>query len=284
MTITPDSLIKNSDILGSLPGIGVRVNQMIDDPSYTSTDIGQVIAQDPALTARLLKIANSPAVGFSKKIDTVTRAITVLGSRHIRDLVLGTSVVRAMQVLPNKLISMEDFWTHSICCGLAARSLAEPSGLINGETLFVAGLLHDIGHLLIFHQLPDKAQQALELSAHGDGKDEVDLHKAEQEIMGFDHASVGAALLRQWHFPEVLVECVQFHHTPQDASKFPLQVALVHVANSLAVLAEINILSKDNSTHIDPITWQILNLNPDTVETVLRTVQEQFTLAKEIIL
>ena len=268
--------------LVSLPGVGLRVNEMVSDPNTTTTELGKVICQDPALAARLLRMANSPAYGLSTQVNTVTRAVAIIGMQQIRDLVLATSTMSAFDGISNPLVSLEDFWSHSLYCGAAAHLLAEQCQMKHAETVFLGGLLHDIGQLVIFHKEPERAKQALLLSI--EEHDDLALHIAEQEIFGFDHAEVGAALLRQWHFPELLIESVALHHAPEQARRFPIEIALVHIANSIATLAEIDSVSLDDAVQISPEAWRVTGLDKACVERTVRFTQAQFADMRNLLL
>lgn len=268
-------LTQDIDRLVSLPGVVARINEAVNDPAASAADIGKIISQDPALTARLLRVANSAAYGMAKQIDTISRAVAIIGTKRIRDLALATSAMNAFEGIPNQLVSMDNFWRHSIYCGLAARLLAERCRMADAESLFVAGLLHDIGQLVIFRKLPDEAKQALLLSI--EGPNELALHVAEQQVMSIDHAEVGGALLRHWHFPERLIECVEFHHAPARAPKFAREAALVHIANSIATLAEINSVAEEDAVHTDESAWALTGLDHRVIEAAVRAVQAQFS-------
>jgi putative nucleotidyltransferase with HDIG domain len=274
MPVSLDEIIKDIDNLVSLPSVGARVNKMVEDPSATAADIGKVISQDPALTARLLRVANSAFYGLSSQVNTVSRAVAVIGSKRVRDLVLATSTISAFEGIPNKLVSMENFWRHSLYCGTAAQILAEQRRIHDPETMFIAGLLHDIGQLVIFRKLPKEAKQVLMLSL--EGPDDLELHKAEQQVLGFDHAQLGGALLRQWHFPESLIECAEFHHAPSQAKKYPKEAALIHIANCIATLAEIDSVTESDAPATDPAAWTTTGLFKELIEPTVRASQAKF--------
>jgi HD-like signal output (HDOD) protein len=256
---TLSNLLHDVRGLISLPEVCLRVNAMVNDNTSSANDIGEVVARDPSLTARLLRIANSPFYGFSRRIDTVGRAISVIGTKQLRDLVLATSAVRTFNKIPNTLVSMEDFWSHSVLCGIAARALAARLSLSHSDSLFVAGLLHDIGQLVIFSKLPEKAREALALAA--DDPVINDLHAAEQKILGFDHGQVGGLLLQHWRVPTVLQECAGFHHIPDKAREYPLEVAIVHLANTVAAMAEINTTDFSDVPPIQEVAWTLTGLS-----------------------
>ncbi len=270
------------DHLVSLPSVGVRVNAVVNDPNSTADDIGKLISQDPALAARVLRIANSPAYGLSSQITTIARAVSVVGTTLIRDLVLATSTISAFKDIPNELVSLENFWDHSLYCGIAARLLAEQRGMKHAETEFLAGLLHDIGQLVIFRKEPEAARRALLLSV--EGPDDLALHKAEQAVFGFDHAQVGAELLRHWHFPPLLVACVAYHHAPQEAQQFQIEVALVHIANSIATLAEIDSMTEDDAVRTEAAAWELTGLSKDIIAPTVRATQAQFSEMRGLLL
>ena len=282
MSMTLEQFTQDIDHLVSLPSVGVRVNEVVNDPNSTAEDIAKLISQDPALAARVLRIANSPAYGLSAQITTITRAVAIVGTQLIRDLVLATSTISAFKDIPNELVSLENFWSHSLYCGIAARLLAEQRGMKHAETEFLAGLLHDIGQLVIFRKEPENARRALLLSV--EGPDDLALHKAEQAVFGFDHAQVGATLLRHWHFPDLLVACVEKHHAPQEEQKFPIEVSLVHIANSIATLAEIDSVAEEDAVRTEQFAWDRLALSRDLIEPTVRATQAQFTEMRGLLL
>ncbi|HFC29587.1 MAG TPA: HDOD domain-containing protein, partial [Oceanospirillales bacterium] len=208
-------LVNNAKELVSLPEISLKVNEIASDPNSTADDMAAVISQDPALVVRMLKIANSAYYGLSKEVETISRAVAILGTNKIRDLVLSTSASQAFEGIPNDLITMQDFWHHSLYCGLLAQILSKKSQKANSESIFIAGLLHDIGQLLMFNQLPEKSHEAILLLM--EGSEELETFEAEQHVFGFDHTQVGAALIKSWKLAPVLEECVEFHHSPQNA-------------------------------------------------------------------
>ena len=235
--MTPQALVANIQDLVTLPEVALRIARMVDDPTSSASDIGREISNDAALTARLLRIANSPVFGHHGKIATISRAITILGVRQVRDLTVGLTAIRTFDGIGNELVTMASFWRHSLLCAVAADQINARRGAGRGDTPFVAGLLHDIGQLVIFNRIPALARQALLMSA--DSVDDTGLYLCERHVMGFDHGAVGVALARNWGLPRSLQECIEFHHQPDRAREYPTEVATVHIANSIAVLAEI---------------------------------------------
>ena len=256
--LDPETLVIDVATLVSLPEVVLRINALVDDPKSSAEDIGRVVAQDAALTARLLTLANSAMFGRQRKIDTVGRAIAVLGTRQVRDLTLGLSAVRAFSGIPNELVSMGSFWHHSVLCAVAARLLAGECARGRPDSSFVAGLLHDIGQLVLFNKLPEQSRKALLMSI--DAPNEPDLHVCEREILGFDHAAIGGALARRWRLPPNLVECIEFHHDPARAQSHPLEVAIVHLANTAAALAETESDEFEDAPQIAAVAYEVTGL------------------------
>lgn len=270
-------LVKEIDKLVTLPEVFIRINKLTADPNSTVEDIAKAVNLDPSFTARLLRLANSSFYGFSSSVETVPKAVAIIGTQHIRNLALSTSVAKSFAGLPNTLVSMENFWRHSVFCALAARHLAKLAGKMDAETMFTAGLLHDIGELVIFSR---KAQQAKEsLLLVQDSADEIPVYQAEKQLLGFDHAEVGAELARQWKLPEIFEECIGFHHDIAAARKYPREVALIHIANTLAMMAEVRTQQLEDVAQMDMQAWEIAGLSAtdviaETLENISANIAE----------
>lgn len=260
-TLTPQELVQKNINLLSLPETAIRINTMVSDPNSTAADIGDIVSQDPALTARLLRIVNSAFFGFPSQIDTISMAITVLGTRQLRDLVMTTSVINRFRDIPASVVDMESFWCHCLTTAIAAKSFAQHMKISNSERLFVAGLLHDIGKLVMYITLPDPSRQVIEISS----EPKFDSNHVEKAIFGFTHAQLGAELLRQWKLPESLIEPVQYHHEPTSAKVYLQETAIVHLANVIANDIQPSI-SGDDDNIADPLAWKVLDLEPSLLE------------------
>jgi putative nucleotidyltransferase with HDIG domain len=266
-------LVRGVSSLVTLPDVFIRINQLVEDPDSTTADIAKVISQDPSFSIRLLRVANSPFYGFPSAVDSISNAVSIIGTNQIRNMALATSVASTFDGLPNDLVSMEHFWKHSLYCALAARILAKQARSYDPDVMFTAALLHDIGELIIFNRLPENAKDALLMVL--ESGDEIPVYRAEQKIIGFDHAQVGGELAREWKLPNMLEECIEFHHNIRAAQRFPREVALVHIANVIALMSELGTLSTEDVSPIDPLAWSIVGLNAD--EAIQVTVDEART-------
>ena len=279
MTSAQD-LVNDSLELASLPEVVMRTVDLINDPATSAAEIGQVLSEDPALTARLLKIVNSPFYGFPSRIDTVSRAITVIGTLELLDLILATSVVKAFRGIPTELVDMDSFWEHSLYTGLVARVLAGRMRAPNTERYFIAGLLHDIGSLAMYRQIPDSAAAILRRARN----EIAPLHSIEQETLGFDHGEVGAELMQAWHLPPSLVEAIRFHHAPQQAEQHQLETALVHLADVITSAVHDSASETGRVPPMESAAWELTGLQADIIERVIDEADTQFEDARAVIL
>lgn len=263
MAPTLDQLIAQAGGLLSLPGVVEQLTRMVNDPNAGARDIANVLEKDPALTIRVLRMANSAIYGLSSRVDNLQRAVTVIGPEQIRDIAMASAVARKFEGIPNDLMSMEDFWRHSLYCALISRMLAEQALPRHTEAIFIGGLLHDIGRLLVFNRLPEESHSAFLLMIERAGRTQP--QEAEREIMGFDHAQVGGALAERWHLPLLLTECIRHHHEPTGATNHPAEVAIVHIANTLAHMAELDTRDVKDAPPIDPAVWDRTGLKPDII-------------------
>ena len=280
--LTPKELVTGSIRLVSLPEVCIRVNEMLDDPSVTAADLGQVISQDTSLTARLLKIVNSSYYGFQAKIETVSRAVTVVGLRELRGLVIAASAVETFSNVSDEVLNKVRFWRHSLYCGVIARLLAEQCHVLHSERLFVAGLLHDIGKLIIAQRFPTETRM-IALEADSAKRSEFEV---EHDFLGFDHAEVGGELMHAWSMPETLFESVAYHHDPRQAKVGIMETCLVHMANVFTDEAEqgLDMTSDIPLQKISPFAWEITGLDASVKEHVFREAGPLFTEALETIL
>lgn len=280
MTISAQALVQGSLELASLPEVVMRTIDLINDPDTSAAEIGQVIGEDPGLTARLLKIVNSPFYGFPSRIDTVSRAITVIGTLELLDLILATSVVKTFRGIPSELVDMDSFWQHSLYTGVIARILAGRMRAPSTERYFIAGLLHDIGSLAMYKLLPEECATTLRRARI----ELTPLHIIEQEVLGFDHGEVGGELMRAWHLPEGLVEAIRFHHQPLQAQTNPLETALVHLADVIACAIHDSASETGRVPPMESGAWELTGLSIDIMEDVIDEADRQFEDARAVIL
>jgi putative nucleotidyltransferase with HDIG domain len=272
-------LLKGVVSVASLPGIYLRLSAVVSDPRSSAADVGHVIAEDPGLTARLLRLVNSAMYGFPSKIETVSHAISIVGTAQLQDLALATSVIRLFASMPESLVTMESFWRHSIACGVTARVIASRRREANVERYFVAGLLHDIGRPIMYMQIPAEARQAV-LHARETGEP---LFQVEHALLGFDHAHVGQALLDLWKLPVSLRESVANHHYPDRSQRFPAETATVHVADLIANSLNLGSSGEPGVPPLDARAWDLLGLPATSIDDVLEEAERHYEAAVHVI-
>ena len=277
--ITPKMLVNESMKLVSLPDIYVSLNNVLKNPDFSMSDVAMVIGHDPALTSRLLKIVNSPFYGLVSHVDSITHAINLLGTRQIHDLALATSIVDTFSGFHNDIMSMYDYWYNSVYCAVSCQLLAYHYKDIDTERPFVAGLLHDIGHLVMYQEIPDQSRPTI-LLAKEKG---IELYLAERELLGFDYAQVGAELMKVWALPESLYRVTEFQNEPDKVDQFSLETAIVHMAALLARAAISKQEVTADSLPIHSICWEITGLSPDILPIIKKDADQQVVLAMDLL-
>jgi HD-like signal output (HDOD) protein len=257
----------------SLPAIFHMLMEMLESPSSTTDDIARLISQDEGLTARLLRLANSAYFGLPYKVGTVSQAINMLGTQQVNDLVLATSVMKMFKGIPRELVTMESFWQHSIACGLAARVLAAGLKISNVERFFVAGILHDVGRLVIYTRLIALSKEML---LHRETDAQL-MYLIERETLGFDHADLGGDLLLEWRLPANLEDMTRNHHHPGSSSRFSTETAVIHVADILAHAMQLGTSGERYVPPLDPGAWDRIGLQPSQIFSLMVRIDGQFT-------
>ena len=228
-------LVRSCTTVFTLPEIYFRVRDVVDGPDSTMDDLANVLKLDPAISARLLRIVNSPLYGFARQIDTISRAVNIVGMKAINDLVTATTVGRTFSGIPIQLMEVSTFWRKSVLCALLARKIAKSCSLEDSERFFIAGLMRDIGHLVLYQTVPQRAQSAL-IEAGYLG---ASLAEVEQSNIGCDFAEVGAELIRSWGMPMQIEQAVRCQLSPNDAGEFIIHASIVHLAGVVADYEEL---------------------------------------------
>lgn len=266
--------------VASLPMLYRKVEEALASQRSSSKYLSDIVSEDTAMAARLLRLANSALFSFPSPIETVPHAVTVIGARQLRELVLASSVVGVFEDIPSELVDMESFWRHSVACAVVARILAGYRREANVETAFVGGLLHDIGRLILYKETPGIMKEALG-RAHEEG---ALLYQQERECLGFHHGRLGGLLLKEWKLPARLVEVVAYHHEPRRAAEFPAEVALVHVADVIANATGLGSSGETRVPALDSEAWDRLGLDPEMIESLLEELDIQYAVAVDFIL
>ncbi len=279
---TEDEIIENAAALVSPPSIWLRINEVVHDPDSSANDVAGVVMQDTVLTASILRIVNSPVYHFSKRIDTVSRAISIIGLNDLYSIATGVIAAKVFSNIPNQLTSTETFWRHSICTGLIARRLAKQCRILHIERLYVAGLLHDIGSLLLYGACPEKASETL-MIANGD--EEV-LYQAENDLFSFNHATLGAQLFHHWKLPQQLINVIAMHHSPTEAGEGMLECSILQVADWLANSSTLgSFMQEPAEEYITPQaeTLELVKVDPDNTDELMHGLLDEIEVTLQIL-
>jgi putative nucleotidyltransferase with HDIG domain len=263
--------------LPEAPGLVLEFNRVIQDPDCSINDVAEVLTRSPSMTAQLLRIVNSAFYGFASKIDRITRAVTLIGIREISSLVMGISAMRLFYDIPRELIDMSSFLRHSLACGILSRILAAQKKLPDTERLFVAGLLHDIGRLILYKYFPAQARLTMLMAK----KTGLSLYDIEETCLGINHVQIAEHLLSKWQFPASLENIIAYHHAPYRSPE-QAEASIVHLAD-----IAINALGLGHSgEHIVPRfeknIWDKTGIKPGDLRTALAQTTEQLTVMMKL--
>jgi len=273
MPQTIQDIIKDVKPLGSLSSILDELNHLIKNPSTTINQVEVVLQKDTNLAMKLLKIANSSFYGHATRIDKISQALVMVGMNQVMDLLTGSFVVDHFKGVDSKFMDMNKFWQHSIGTGLAAKSISEHLGNSDLEASFVAGMLHDVGRIVLCMNAPDQIGQAFEKAETAN----ISLTKAEMDIFGFTHADVGMALFQQWKFPQNIIEATGFHHRPSNSQFSRRPATIVHLADGMShVLKFGNGGGEKYCYFYEPGSWEFLGIPTVKVESILEKTDQNF--------
>lgn len=282
--MTPEEIVRGgAQGLFALPELAVKIHELVERKAPAS-DIAAALSLEPFMTARLLKLANSPLYRLQGKVDSVSRAITIIGSKGIRDLVVSFTVVEEFFQKGTggaaDCIDIRAFWECSTGCAVLAQELGQTCGLSYTEPLLIAGLLHDIGHIVLAEKLPDVSREIYR-QARSQGQP---LEEVERQLLGFSHADVAAALLDSWNFPMVLIEAVKYHNNPVAAEHYPMSAALVNLASYGAHAVNGAGQPLPSEAGIEMIALTIAGLNLEQYHAAIRNAALKANVMADILL
>lgn len=278
--ISIDRVIRGMKNIPSIPTVVTKVTEVLDNPWSCAADLGRVISSDAALTASLLRLVNSAFYGFPSKIETVSRAVTIIGFKQLRELAFGTSMLNMFKGIGDHTsLSVQDFWKHSVVCGIACRVLAIYKREEVPEKFFVAGLLHDIGRMMLLESRPEQYIEVFSMVK----QEGCLVTEAEMAVFGFTHAEIGKELMLSWHLPSSLASAVGFHHTERRGRSSRLE-DIVHVSDILAHTSELGSSGEQFIPLLNPYAWERLSLQTSMLGPAMEKIYEQFENIADFIL
>ena len=271
-------LNKKKIILPEIPAVVFELNEVIANPMSSAEHIAEVVNRSPSLTALLLKIVNSSFYGFPSQIDKVSQAVTLIGTREISGLALGISILSIFKNIPKEIIDMYSFLKHSLACGILSRVLAAHLNSNQTEQLFVSGLLHDLGRLILYIHFPKESHNTITRSRNRSKL----LFKEETDYLGCDHAEVGKELLKQWKLPLIIENCVFYHHNPSEAQQ-AVPATIVHLADIVVNSLGIGSSGEKFVPPLDSAAWENLEFPISSFEKVIGQATHQFKALETIL-
>ena len=266
------SFLRQGGPLPSLPAIYTELNAAVTSAYSSIEDIGGIIRKDHSLTTRLLRLANSALYGLPRRIETLEEGLYVIGLREMCDMALATTVITTFMGIPTSLADPVQFWRHSVACAVGCALLAEERHDPVPERLFVGGLLHDVGRMVMYLQAPAQSAAILSRCRDTGALDTV----VESEILGFDHASLGAALLEMWSMPSSLVEMVRCHHVPTRTHGPSGEAAVVHVADFIANTLEFGSSGEFAVSPLSEEGWTRCRLDDGRIKDIALEIESRY--------
>lgn len=252
----------------SLPEIVLQVNEILDQPEPKIAALEEIIIHDPGLTASILKLVNSSYYSFPGKIDTLSKAIVIIGLRELKSLVIGSSVTSQFKGIEPHLVDMNVFWYHSVTRGVLAKKLARACKRNNTERFFIAGLLSSIGKLVLFSQYPQQSAEIVQMGVLGDAESA----QAERQRFGFDYAELSAELLKEWKLPAEICEMIAYQLKPLDSPNQQIDACILHiasaVANNIQPCANYDFNTLPLTTNLSPDVLSCLQLEQSDIESI----------------
>lgn len=273
-----ERLNKREIVLPEIPAVVFELNEVIANPLSSADHIARVVNRSPSLTALLLKIVNSSFYGFPSKIDKVSHAVTLIGTREISGLALGISILSIFKNIPKEMIDMYSYLKHSLACGILSRILAAQKNFGQTEQLFVSGLLHDLGRLILYLYFTEESRNILSRARNSNKL----LYEEEHDYLGCDHAQVGKQLMEQWKLPLILENNVLYHHKPSEAQQ-PIPAAIVHLADIIVNSLGIGSSGEKFVPPLDTAAWENLDLPLSGFDAAIGQTTHQFYALESIL-
>lgn len=255
----------------ALPLTFQRIQELVGNPTSSTPQLAEAVGADQGLVTRVLRLANSSFYGLATRVDTVTQAVSLIGMRQVRDLALATAVVDLFSTIPADVLDGRRFWEHALAVGIASRLLASKRGERETERHFVAGLLHDIGLVVMAQQHPEVV--AANLGKANEARQPLTL--IERRDLGYDHAEVGGCVIEHWRLPPTLVETTTHHHHLLTSARHLHDCATVHLADVLVEALAHGSGGEPVVPPLDPPAWDVLGLQPLDLAPISAALERQ---------
>ena len=274
-----EKILSKAEDLPVLPHIGMEILSLIDAQNTVPTDFQNVIENDQVLTLKILKLANSAYYGYPREIIRIKDAIVILGLDTLKSLVLSLLTRQMLSKGLNSYgLKRGELWEHSLAVGMIARSVAKQLKLPNHEKFFIAGLLHDIGKLLLDFYLQDYVEN-IKYAVNEGG---LSFTEAEERMIGYDHAFIGSKLIELWNLPDFLMYVIRYHHlSDDDKNTFKREAFIIDVADRLSYS-----IARGSSSEfmvdrvVNPNEFVKIGLSVNEINSTLTTIKASLEMIK----
>ncbi|MHC4871566.1 MAG: HDOD domain-containing protein [Planctomycetota bacterium] len=263
--VSLDSLAGSIKSIPTLPEVYCKVSDMLENPKVSASSVAEIISRDPSLTAKLLKLVNSAFYGLPQQVSTLTHALVLMGFSTVKSLILTMGLTDIFKASDNADFSRADFWAHCFGTGMMAKSIALRMRLNNVEEIFIQGLLHDIGKIVLDKYAHEEFNKVLTFTRENDCL----FVEAEEKILGFTHAEVGAITVKTWNLPDNICNSVKYHHNPLAADNTSEEAALMNLAD---ILCRAKLIGSGGDRQIPELkndVWEKLGLDFNTLTSIM---------------
>ena len=270
--LAAQQLLDDTQSLISPPRVYLRLKVALDDPSSDFDDLAQLISADVSIAARLLKVANSAMFNFPSQINSIDRALSLIGTKQTVELILATEILSSFNGLHYDTMSIEDFTKHSLGCAISSRVLAQYKNEHDVEAHFVSGLLHDVGRLLLFTKCPEVQETLINTNK----TEAIPLRVLETQQYGISHGELGAHLFETWGLPDEIIECARHHHDPLSSTNYSYSAALAHVADWITHSIPMGFNGETFVPALDESAWLLTGIPESALEMIMKEIIIQF--------
>lgn len=259
-----DAIIEKIGEIPTMPPVVMKMTQLLSNPDVSFRELSETLKYDPGMTANVLRLANSAYFGFRHKVDSIHQGIVRLGTKRMYELVIAAAVSpMAIQEVRGYDLPAGKLWEHSVHVAVGTEELASLLRIKLPEFAFTAGLLHDIGKIVLGTFIDVDVKPILQLVNH----ENMTFNDAEREILGINHAEVGALLFKKWDLPQSIIDVIEYHHEPRKYSGDSMVVKIVHIADALALMSGIGTGKDGLRYRLSQQVIDSLNLTTQLIET-----------------
>jgi putative nucleotidyltransferase with HDIG domain len=279
--VTQKNIKQTIEKISSLPSHPVvieRITRLLSNPRTSAEDIGKAMTTDQSLASKALKLVNSAFYGFPGRISTLSHAIVILGFSTIKNIVLTASIFDSFRGkgMDVEGFNLEQLWYHSIACGAAAQAIAKTVGSAEKEECFIAGLIHDIGKIILFHYLPEDFKNVIVHSRANN----ILFYESEKALFDTSHDEIGGYLAQCWNLPKNLQDAARFHHQPTPTNDHYMISAIVHTADIFVRALDYGNGGDNKIPVISEHVWKTLNLENHSLASIFDAIKDEIEKAE----